>query len=155
MLLGAYQLTGILRPSIARDPYVAGYITGKIIWLVIGITKNRLSKRDANAATGLILMNLFGDDAAEVSRCLKAHCAENSKAYQLGSARAEKLALYFFRIEDVVGDAEHAPALAWIAAARNGALGIMPELNTTSDPFTDAICGLEGLWFNDYMNRLI
>jgi hypothetical protein len=146
--LGGYIKVGILVGIIQQDPYVAGYIQGKLLYLSTYFTKAEgLPVEDAQGVTGMVLLNLFGKtQAMVVSQTLRAHSGNRSSEFLDGQRKGMQVVAYAVGTKDVRLDPDYERAIATFRAMDNR-YGSGPE----SNDHWAAIAGLERLWFGERM----
>lgn len=94
--IAVYVRTGLLPGAFFEDAYAAGYIHGKLLSFVAYFQKaHGLARDDANLVTGMVLLNLFGEESArEVSNALKAYARASSSDFQTGQNKGATVVAY-------------------------------------------------------------
>jgi len=135
---------GRLLGLIGEDPYVAGYIHGKInSFMAYYVHAEGMPAQDATLASGLILMNVFGDNAVSVSQAIKQHMSRPTPQFIEGSNRGGKAVAYAVGAKDPREDPDFSRGLA-LQRANERQAGSVSE----NDHWA-AIVGMEQLWFTD------
>ena len=144
--LSVFLRSGVLIDSVQDDSYIAGYLQGKITSLIAYFIKvEGMSPADANAASGMVLMNVFGkNDAITVSHAIKSHSSQRSVSYQNGLEKGALIAQYAVRAKKILEDDDYALALDKYRDAERS-FGTAQKL----DEHWAAVSGLEMLWFSD------
>lgn len=149
--LTVYLNAGVLITAIQDDPYVAGYIQGKILsFIAYFVRAEGLAQEDANVVSGLVLLNVFGrDPAVAVSQAIKQHIAGRSPQYQEGQRKGVAVVAYAVGAQDVTRDPEYSKAVALFRSIEHSLEG-----TSDSDNHGVAIAGLEQLWLAQRLERL-
>lgn len=146
--LGVYVPSGALIDILETDAYVAGYIQWTMAALAAYFIKeDGLHPDDANAASGLVLLRVFGEaDGKKVSQIIKKHISEQSDEYLDGKHKGMKVVAYNLGLKDVSEDPDYWEGLA----AFNDSTGHQAtELNEDEK----AALGLEHLWLTRRLER--
>ncbi len=144
--LSGYIKFGNLVGTIQQDPYVAGYIQGKLLSFNAYFNKAEgLPAEDAEAVTGMVLLNLFGENQAMVvSQTIKTHSGNRSSQFLDGQRKGAQVVAYAVGAQDVRLDPNYARAIATFRAIENK--------HGSGSKLTDhwaAISGLEQIWCGD------
>lgn len=135
---------GRLLDLIDEDPYVAGYIQGKLTsFMAYFVHAEGMAAQDANRVSGLIIMNVFGDDAASVSQAIKRHMSRQTAQFTDGSSRGARAVAYAVGAQDPREDPDYNRGLA-LQRANERKVGAVAE----NDHWA-AVVGMEQLWFTD------
>lgn len=147
--LNVYNNAGVLLSSMRSNPYITGYIQGKLVgYLAYSVAKLGLKPENANQVSGMVLIEVFEEDAREVSNIIKSHSSTASPEYMDGKRKGELLIAYAVGKEDVSSDPQYDEA---VKAFANDA-GTQ-ELRKLPDERAAAIAGLEGIWFHSLMRQ--
>jgi hypothetical protein len=151
--LTVYLNTGVLISAIENDPYIAGYIQGKIVSALMYFVKAEgMAVSDMNEASGQVLLNVFGrNQASEVSAAMKNHAGLKSRQYETGHEKGVLIAYYVFGAKDVKQDREYTAAINTYRDAERSLEGLGLDSGGV-DENMKAICGLEMLWFSKLLS---
>lgn len=144
--LGGYIKFGNLVGIVQQDPYVAGYIQGKLLsFNAYFIKAEGLPAEDAQTVTGMVLMNLFGrDQAMVVSQAIIAHGGNLSPQFQNGQRKGALVVAYAVGAQDVRRDPDYTRAIAHFRQMEK-----KQGSESQSNDHWAAITGLEHIWFGD------
>ena len=149
--LTVYLNMGILVEAIESEPYIAGYINGKIVsFIAYSIKHEGLNQSDANQVSGRVLLDVFGEDTARtISSSINQHASNASQEYQQGQQRGALVIAYAVGAQDIQSEPEYRNALE--------ALKGIQETSHREEMPDDmaAIAGLEELWFNSLMKDFL
>lgn len=142
--LGGYIRFGDLIGSIQRDPYIAGYIHGKLLSFNAYYNKAEgMPAEDGQVVTGAVLINLFGrEKAMTVSQAIGAHGSYRSAQYLDGQRKGAQIVAYAVGAQDVRQDPEYRQAIATYRTMAS---------NHRLEDHWAAITGLEHRWFGTRM----
>lgn len=149
-----YIKYGKLITLIKTDPYIAGYIHGKLTAL-IGYLHHveGLAPEMFNQVSGFVLLNLFGEsEAMLVSSALRKFDGNPPDDYLRGAQRGAQVVKYVAGIDDIRDDPNYSEALRIHRKTEQEVSGIFE-----SEPGTDsmaAVVGLEQLWIGDLLARV-
>lgn len=152
--LHGYIKYGNLVSLIKTDPYIAGYIHGKMIGLIHYLHHvEGLPEEMFNQVSGFVLLNLFGEaEAMAVSRALKAFDQSPPDDYMRGAQRGTQIVKYLAGVDDIRDDPDYSKALRLHRETEKNYGRI-----TNSEPGTDAVAaltGLEELWIGELLARI-
>lgn len=146
--LGGYIKFSNLVEIIKKDAYIAGYIKGKSMSFIAYFIKvEGMPAEDANMVSGMVLLNLFGENQARiVSQAIKAHSASETPQYLDGRNRGARIVPYAVGAQDVRNDPDYTRAIATFRTME-GKVGL------ESNDHWAAVTGLEQLWFGDHLAK--
>lgn len=146
--LSVYKNTNILVPAIQSDPYVAGFIYGKIIsYISYAIKFKNLAPSDANMVSGLVLFNVFGESAVrDVSEQIRFNLSVEDPVFKAAEFKGSTIIAYTVGARDVESDPNYKEAIKAFQE-QTGKIGGAPDI----DDRLAAIAGLEYLWFGSKM----
>jgi len=146
--LAVYKNMRILLPAIQADPYIAGYIYGKIIsYISYAIKFMNLPPNDANMVSGLVLINVFGEtDVRDVSEQIRFNLSIEDPAFKDAELKGSTIIAYTVGAREIESDPNYDEAIKAFHEQSRGIEGA-PH---TDDRFA-AIAGLEQLWFGSKM----
>ena len=132
--------------TIKDDPYVAGYMAGRIACAVVLAAKEQgLQMEDAVQIVRLVQVKLYEMSALEVVQLNNELAASKDPEYTRGFQRSQKLQAYALHQKDIVSDPDFLEAME--VAKELG----LPQSNDMSVP----MAGLEHLWFTTHMDRYL
>lgn len=107
--LGIYVPSGALIDILEVDAYVAGYIQWKMTALAAYcIKEDGLHPDDANVASGMALLNLFGETKGrQVSQLIKKHGSAQTSEYLDGKQKGMKAVAYTLGLKDISEDPDY------------------------------------------------
>jgi len=148
--LAAYIKFGNLVELITTDAYVAGYINGKLTSLIVASIKSEgVASEDANMISGMVLINLFGEEKVHVvSQAIKSHSARGTPRHLEGRDKGIRIVTYALGTQDVRKDPDYARAIAATRRMEREA-----HSGVQSDEHLAAVIGLEHLWLGEYLGQ--
>ena len=145
--LTVYINMGILIDALEADPYIAGYISGKIhSFIAYSIRAEGLNQSDANQVSGRVILNIFGNENGRiVSEALKRHASEATREYKQAQNRGVLVVAYAVGARNIQSEPEYDKATEAFKSATE-TIGVFE-----SDEDLAAIGGLEEIWFAQYI----
>ncbi len=146
--LVVYTQYGNLVEIIRQDAYMAGCINGKLLtYISYFIHVEGMPAADANRVSGMVLLNLFGEDQAfVVSQAIKNYSARNSPQFLDGQNKGHLIINYALGAQDVQRDPNYEIAIASFRETERIS-GSGAKLNNKDA----AAVGLEQIWFWEYL----
>ncbi len=150
--LSGYIKFANLAEVIKNDAYIAGYISGKLMsFIAYFIKAEGMPAEDANMVSGMVLLNLFGENQARiVSQAIKANSSSETLQYIDGRNRGARIVTYAVGAQDVRKDSDYVRAIATFRKME-GKVGSRSESNN----HWAAITGLEQLWIGDRLAKYL
>lgn len=150
--LNVYISAGIFNDAIQKDPYIAGYINGKIhSFIAYSIKAYDLNPTDANQVSGRVLLNVFGEnDAKVVSDAIKRHSVNSSPHYTQAMNRGALIIAYTVGAQDVSEAFNYEKAIRTADKILQNQDVVYSESESSR-----AVFGLEEMWFNSRLKELV
>lgn len=148
--LGHHIRYGNMIDKIKTDAYIAGYIQGKITsFIAYFVRAEGMSINEGNYVSGKTLINVFGDQAPDVSKILKEHAARGTQQFKNGIEKGVRVVAFAFGAQDVRQDPDYANAIA----AYRIVTSIQPGANSIANDHLAAVVGFEELWFGSHLSK--
>jgi hypothetical protein len=151
---GMYIRFGRLVEVIQSEPYVAGYLQGKLISMISYMHHVEGLPEDMfNMVSGMVLINLFGEEkVVVVSNTLKAFAKNPPGDFLRGAQRGGQCVRYLAGLDDIREDPDYAEALRHHRRSEKEVQGFI-DSPPSLDAFA-ALVGLEQFWIGDLLQEI-